>query len=204
MPPISNRNTYYLVRHGEAENNVLGVLNATERGEYALTERGRAQAQAVAQFLTTKEIHFIVTSPLRRTRETAEIIRTVLDVPLSSDMRLCEPQFGTFEGQSIQSFLDFMETHGGRTVGDTELHIEGFMDIRERVQSFLESLNQTFQGKHVVIVSHMDTLQELYAALVGEPVGSEQGDLRSGWSPQNGSCLVIAGENQPEIFVPKA
>lgn len=192
-------NTYYLVRHGEAENNVLGVLNATHRGEYALTEKGRRQIETLATALNSEAIDFIVASPIRRAVETAEILKTALLVPLSFDIRLCEPQFGSFEGKDIQSFLDFMKTHGGRTAGDLELGIEGYMDIRDRVRSFLLALNETFQGKKVVIVSHMDTLQELYAELVGEPVGAEQ----KAWYPKNGSCYRVGSEQALEIFVPE-
>lgn len=197
------KNVYYLVRHGEAENNILGILNATARKEYTLTERGRKQTRELGEWLRSKPIDFMITSPLARTRETAEIIRDMLDVPLSVDMRLCEPQFGPFENQSISSFLDFMQTHGGRTVGDTELHIEGFMDIRERVRSFLEALEETFKGKHVVVVSHMDTLQELYAELLVEPVGAEQGGGGRAYSPRTASCLVVQANQEPSMFIPE-
>ncbi len=188
MQPQYKHNTYYLVRHGEAENNILGVTNATFRGEYALTDQGRKQIEILAHSLCDESIDFIVASPLRRAEETAEILEQSLKVPLSFDIRLCEPQFGSFEGKDIRSFLDFMETHGGRTTGDLELGIEGYMDIRERVRSFLGALNETFQGKRVVVVSHADTLQEIYAELVGEPVGAEQ----KVWYPKNGSCLVAS------------
>lgn len=202
MQAMYSFNTYYLVRHGEAENNVLGILNATSKGEYALTLRGKAQAQATAEFLVAKPIDFIVTSPLLRARETADIIQMATDKPLLVDMRLCEPQFGTFEGQPIKTFLEFMKTHGGRTVGSPELGIEGFMDIRERVRSFLLALNETFQGKHVVIVSHMDTLQEIYGELCREPVGAEQGEKLERWYPKNGSCRVVITDQEPQDFLP--
>lgn len=199
MQSIYKENIYYLVRHGEAENNVLGILNSTLKGEYALTEKGRKQIETLASALQNENIDFIVASPLRRAAETAEILKSKLTVPLSFDMRLCEPQFGSFEGKDIQSFLDFMKTHGGRTAGDMNLGIEGYMDIRERVKSFLQVLNETFQGERVVIVSHMDTLQELYAELVGEPVGAEQ----KNWYPKNGSCYLVGSEKALEIFVPE-
>ncbi len=199
MQAAYKQNTYYLIRHGEAENNVLGILNATVKGEYALTEKGRKQIETLGAALRDEPIDFMVASPIRRAAETAEILRGILVVPLSFDMRLCEPQFGSFEGKDIQSFLDFMEAHGGRTAGDRELGIEGYMDIRERVRAFLQVLNETFQGKNVVIVSHMDTLQEIYAELVGEPVGAEQ----KVWYPKNGSCYLVSSEKALEIFIPE-
>lgn len=193
-------NTYYLVRHGEAENNVRDILNGAGRGEYHLTVKGQGQARETALYLKQFPIDFIITSPLARAKETAAILQESLEVPRSIDTRLTETRFGSFEGKDIQSFLDFMEQHGGRTVGDPDQGIEGYMDIRERVRSLLLDVQSVFQRKHIVIVSHLDTLQELYAELLGEPVGAEQGD--SGWYPQKGSCAVINAVEVTQFFAP--
>ena len=54
-------NTYCLVRHGEAENNVLGILSsAGSKREYPLTERGRNMAAETAEFLRGEKPDFIV------------------------------------------------------------------------------------------------------------------------------------------------
>lgn len=187
-------NAYCLVRHGEAENNVLNVLNSVGgRKEYALTENGRSAIRATAEFLKGVAPDFIVASPVLRARESAEIIRDALDVPLTIDSRLCEARFGSFEATDIQTFLDFMHEHGTRAIGAPELGVEGYMDIRERVRAFLESANAAFQGKKIVIVSHADPLQELYAELLGEPIGAEQG--AGHWFPEKGSCLIVVGDD---------
>lgn len=194
-------NVYYLVRHGEAENNVLNVLNASLKGQYGLTERGRQQIEALGEWLADHPLDFIVASPILRTKESALLLAEKLSLPLSLDDRLCEPRFGHFEGGDIQTFLDFMQTHGGRTAGDPVLGIDGYMDIRGRVRTFLTDLNRTFQGKQVVIVSHMDVLQELYAELAGEPVGAEQGDGH--WHPRQGSVCILEHGQLPTIFEPQ-
>jgi probable phosphoglycerate mutase len=193
-------NIYYLVRHGEAENNVLNVLNASIKGQYGLTERGQRQIEALGEWLADRPLDFIVASPILRTKESALLLAEKLSLPLSLDARLCEPRFGQFEGGDIQTFLDFMQTHGGRTAGDPALGIDGYMDIRARVRAFLTDLNHTFQGKQVVIVSHMDVLQELYAELAGEPVGGEQGEGH--WHPRQGSVCIMYPDQKPEFFEP--
>lgn len=193
-------NAYYLVRHGEAENNVLGLLNSgAGKREYPLTERGRKQAAETAEFLRGEQPDFIVASPVLRARQTAEIIADTLGVPITLDLRLTEARFGSFEETDHLAFIDFMQTHGTRAIGAFELGVEGYMDIRERVRAFLESTNVAFSEKKIVIVSHADTLQELYAELIGEPIGSEQGDGR--WFPEKGSCLVVSG-TAPRSFMP--
>jgi broad specificity phosphatase PhoE len=184
-------NIYYLVRHGEAENNVLGLLNSgTGKREYPLTETGRAMVAKTAEFLREEELDFIVSSPVLRARQTAEILKGALQTPLSIDPRLCEAGFGSFEETSYQAFVEFMKTHGTRAIGAPEFGVEGYMDIRARVRAFLEVTAAAFSGKKIVIVSHADTLQEMYAELLGEPIGSEQGDGR--WFPEKASCLIVA------------
>lgn len=184
-------NTYYLVRHGEAENNILGLLNSgTGKREYPLTETGREQVAKTTEFLKTEAVDFIVSSPVLRARQTAEILKEFLQTPLTIDPRLCEAGFGSFEETSHQDFIEFMATHGTRAVGAPELGVEGYMDIRERVRAFLLATVTAFSGKKIVIVSHADTLQEMYAELIGEPIGSEQGDGR--WFPEKASCLVVS------------
>jgi|GEM_PF-1238789 len=186
-------NIYYLVRHGEAENNVLGLLNSGNgKREYPLTALGRVQAAKTAVFLQRETIDFIVSSPVLRARQTAEILKEATGVPLTIDPRLCEAGFGNFEETSHQAFIEFMETHGTRAVGAPELGVEGYMDIRERVRFFLGSTAAAFSGKQIVVVSHADTLQEMYAELIGGPIGSEQGDGR--WFPEKASCLMVTGE----------
>jgi serine/threonine-protein phosphatase PGAM5 len=58
--------TLHLVRHGEAA--------AGEAGDPGLSERGRRQAEAVAERLATLSVDALVHSDKRRARETAEII----------------------------------------------------------------------------------------------------------------------------------
>lgn len=193
-------NIYCLIRHGEAENNVLGLLSSIgSRKEYPLTENGRSAIRATAEFLKEVAPDFIVASPILRARESAEIIQNVLAVPLMIDIRLCETHFGDFEETDYRAFIDFMQEHGTRTIGAPEHSVEGYMDIRERVRSFLLSTAAAFSGKKIVVVSHADTLQELYAELLGEPIGAEQGDGH--WFPEKGSCCVMMNDDK-RLFNP--
>lgn len=197
-----NRNTYFLIRHGEAENTVLNIVSSEHgKKQYPLTERGRKQVAETAEFLISYKPDFIVASPVLRTFETAEILRDVLHLPLSTDKRLTEAQMGVFEDKKRQSFLDFMRENGGRVDGMPELGIEGYMDIRERVQGFLRDVVKHFSGKKIILVSHGDSLQEIYGELVGIPVGPTQ-MTGHGWYPEKGSCLVITAGKIQE-FVPK-
>ncbi|MGB4834027.1 MAG: histidine phosphatase family protein [Candidatus Moraniibacteriota bacterium] len=192
-------NTYYLVRHGEAETNVLGIVSSVGgKREYPLTPRGRRAVSETAVFLGHEQPDFIISSPVLRTRQTAEILRDALSIPLTIDERLCEVRFGNFEETDYRAFLDFMAEHGGRTAGAPELGVEGYVDVRERVTSFLADVAGTFSGKKIVIVSHGDTLQEIHGELMGTPVGPSQ----DGWYPAKGSCLSVSRNGKTEYIPP--
>ena len=92
-----------LVRHGETPwtraRRVIG------RRPVGLSDRGRAEARALVPLLAPLEPALIVTSPLVRARETAEIVRTALARPLAVDDDLAELDFGTWEGRSYDELL---------------------------------------------------------------------------------------------------
>lgn len=197
-----SQNTFYLVRHGEAENNVLRILDAeTGKPEYHLTPRGMEQVKETAEYLTWYSVDFIVSSPILRAQETAEILREGLKVALSFDKRLTEALVGNFENKNLDLFLDYMKEHGGRLAGLMKEGIEGYTDIRERSQSFLADVSTHFEGKNIIIVSHGDILQEIYGELLRFSVGLSQGD--ESWYPKYGSCMLIA-KDKTEEYVPES
>lgn len=76
-------------------------------GNPSLTSKGREEAELLAKKLASNGIARIFSSPLARTRETAEIIATILNLEVTEDSRLRERMnWGDIEGH--QSFDDFM------------------------------------------------------------------------------------------------
>src|SRR3989338_5410730 len=66
-------NKYFVMRHGEAESNILNVVNGDNGRPNHLTDRGKKQVLASAKKLKTCDVDFIFASPLTRTKETAEL-----------------------------------------------------------------------------------------------------------------------------------
>jgi len=98
--------TFYLVRHGESENNVRSILNSLPEIEtYPLTQFGKEQITEVAKFLAAVNPDAIFSSPLRRTKETAEIISSAMGLKVEFDERLREAGWGEFNGKKAKSFL---------------------------------------------------------------------------------------------------
>jgi broad specificity phosphatase PhoE len=84
-----------LVRHGESASNAAGVLSG--RSEASLTDRGRAQAAALAGALGG--VRRLISSPLGRARETAAALG--LGLPVEVDGRWTELDYGEFEGRPL-------------------------------------------------------------------------------------------------------
>lgn len=66
--------TIYFVRHGECQANLDGVISGS-RNDSPLTEKDRKQAGETGKSLANKKMDLIISSPLSRVREAAEIVR---------------------------------------------------------------------------------------------------------------------------------
>jgi broad specificity phosphatase PhoE len=85
-----------LVRHGETAYNAEGRFLGTT--DVALSERGRAQAQAAAAFLAGRPVSAVHTSPLLRARQTAGPIALAHGLALEEHPELAELHHGELEG----------------------------------------------------------------------------------------------------------
>ena len=78
-------NTFSVMRHGQSKANVAGIIvsciESDLRGDYGLSELGRAQALEAAQACELSRDTVIFSSDFSRARQTAEIVRAHLDAP---------------------------------------------------------------------------------------------------------------------------
>ena len=72
--------TICLVRHGQTDWNALGKLQG--QTDIPLNELGKIQARQCGEFLSEEDWDVIISSPLKRARETAEIISNYIEVPV--------------------------------------------------------------------------------------------------------------------------
>ncbi len=92
--------TLLLVRHGESEGNVQGLIQG--QLDMPLTDSGRRQACAVAERLKAEGgADRIVASPLARAFATAEAIGQAVGLPVTADDRLMEYDFGEVSGLTV-------------------------------------------------------------------------------------------------------
>ncbi len=130
-----------VARHAESEPNVLGILNADPARPGALSERGRAQARALGLLIADEPVALAVTTPFRRTQETAALALAGRDVPTVVVPELGEHPAGDYEGRPLVDYIAWAHAHGSRVVvpGTTEDRVElarriarGFRAVLER------------------------------------------------------------------------
>jgi len=169
-------NHYWLMRHGEAENNVNKILSDSEEG-YPLTDKGRQEVLASISELKKLKIDTIWASPTCRTRETAEIVGRELGIKPEFFSGLGERRFGIANEQKSeiyrQNFNSPIEylTHSPEG-GETGLA------LKKRVYDFVKKQDQTVQGKNILLISHRGTLRALQSACQGL-TDQEHADRRS-------------------------
>lgn len=156
------------VRHGESTVNVAGVF--TDRRDYPLTEKGRAQIQEAAAIIaqTYPLVGTIYASPFARTQESAGIVMDRLQNAGRSglcgiilDERVREVPVGELEGKSGDAAQGFFDSIW------TEWYLKGNFDyaipgsetghaIRERVAGFVSDVYEKHfrSGEDIAVLSH--------------------------------------------------
>ncbi len=161
-------NKYIICRHGEAENNTLGILSSIADHPHHLTDKGRMQVKTTARTLQNKKIDIIISSPFIRTRETAEIIAENIGIAKGDiviDNRIHEMDSGIWDGKPLKDFLKYYEN-----IDRFEEKIEGgesYLDIKKRMGEALYDLEKKYKDKNILIVTHSTPAFLLYSASVG-------------------------------------
>ena len=94
-----------LVRHGESVFGARGLATAKVDVRCPLSDRGEAQARALAEEISGEDIDLCVTSELERTRQTADIALAQRSVRRIVLAELNDPLYGTYEGGPLDAYL---------------------------------------------------------------------------------------------------
>lgn len=139
-----------LTRHGRTnwndEHKVQGAA------DISLNETGLKQAEIVREKLKDTKIDYIISSPLSRAKQTAEIIRGDRNIPLFCDSRIAERDFGEYEGFKSSDF-DFDKFWDYDTNATYEL-AENIKDFFDRIYQFLDEITEQYKDKTVLVVAH--------------------------------------------------
>jgi broad specificity phosphatase PhoE len=165
---VSVTTRVHVMRHGEVHN-PEGILYGRLPG-YHLSDRGRAQARAVAEALANNDIVAVFASPLQRAQETATPIATIHGLSIDTDDDLIESA-NYFEGKRMspgdgvwrhpkvwwQVRNPFTPSWG-----------EPYVEIAARMRAAVDRARLKGEGHEVVCVSHQLPVETLRRSMQGK------------------------------------
>jgi len=166
MAAAKSHGDVVLVRHGETEWSLSG--QHTGRTDIPLTERGRQQARLLEPLLSTANFALVLSSPLRRARETCELAGLGPRMQLEPD--LMEWNYGEYEGltskQIKRTAPNWMVFTDGCPGGETP------EEVGARVDRLIDRIRPVV-GR-VALFAHGHVLRVFVARWIGLPPSAGQ------------------------------
>jgi len=164
--------TILLIRHGENDYVKKHLLAGRQPG-VNLNEKGRQQAQTIAEKLSTAPLKAIYSSPLERAMQTAEPLSQALNLPIITRPGLIETDVGEWSGQSwkklartkawrtVQFMPSIFRFPGGETLAECQ----------RRMCQELQALAELHESKDLIACfSHADPIRLAVAYFIGQPL----------------------------------
>ena len=153
-----------VLRHGESENNLLGIdcADIANKDLYGLTAEGIEQIERVAA--GQHEFDIILHSPLRRAVESAHILSSQWGTPSKCEELLIEVNSGVFENRPEAERLEWKRKNHSRFYPSGESRA----DVEKRAETLLDRLRTNYQNQNVLLVTHGTFLSHLFAAVFDE------------------------------------
>ena len=151
-------NNYFFVRHGQTYWNKNGIMH----GQYdiPLNYTGIKQAKKISEDLKNNHFDLCFCSTLSRARTTAlYILKHHKNTPICYDDRLMELSKGLLEGKHLNS-EKVLSNEDPKIL--YKYKIESKIDFYKRVESFIQEIEQNYNGKNVLIVAHSGTIKMCY------------------------------------------
>jgi probable phosphoglycerate mutase len=173
-PDLGTPTTFVLLRHGETPLTPLKRFSGSGGTDPALSEAGRRQAELVAGVLAARgTVQAVVSSPLARCRETAQIVAARLGLDVAVEDGLRETDFGAWEGLTFAEVRDRYRDDMDAWLADPEAEPTGggesFAAVARRVAATRDKLLASHTGRTVLLVSHVTPIKTLVRLALGAP-----------------------------------
>jgi probable phosphoglycerate mutase len=192
--------TILLTRHGHTNRSdpeqYLG-----QHVQATLSDRGRADAAALAERLAGVHVDRVISSPLGRALETANILAGGLSAPIEVDDRLTELDYGEWEGLTVEE-ID-RRFPGERELYDADPSVhrvgggESGLAVGARVGDFLESLvgwwEEIGEDRTCLLVGHSSVNRVLLALAMGVPLVDYRRRFKQDWC----NLTVLRWDSRP-------
>ena len=164
-----------LLRHGDTKLTPERRFSGVGRGDPGLSETGRDQARraAASALLQGNTFTEVLSSPMTRCQETAQIVAAALGVSVSVDPELREMDFGLWEGMTFDEVQDrypedlrrWTQSASASPTGSSET----FAALLDRMGTVAERFASRYAGASVIAVTHVTPVKALVARALGAP-----------------------------------
>jgi broad specificity phosphatase PhoE len=165
----SIRGIAILMRHGETEWNSEGRVMG--RHPVELSERGRAQVEAAAELAKAIRPELIVTSPLVRARQSAEILAAGIGgaIEIVEEPAIAEVLYGRWEGKTYHELIedDHYITYRKAPLEHPTPGGETIPEVQARGVDAVTRTIAEHGGKRVLFVSHGDIIRTVLCHFMG-------------------------------------
>lgn len=168
--------TIILLRHGVTDNTVRKLFCGSGGTDPGLNELGEEQAARAAGWLhRLGTVDAVVSSPLRRTRETAAVVGRELGFDVDLEPGIAEAAFGEWDGHSFAEIMEKWPVEIEAWLGSTAIAPPGgetFDAVYDRVVVARDRLLRDYAGKTVVAVSHVTPIKMMIRLALDAPMRS--------------------------------
>lgn len=149
-----------VVRHGETPWTASGRVQGW--APVSLTDRGRRQAESTATYIAQQfDVDEIVSSDLQRTRETAERLAEESNVPVTTDSRWRERDYGLFQGLTDEQYDELRPTYDTSFAPESG---ESWEDVAARVREGWSAVVES-SATTPLVVSHFGPISILLGTI---------------------------------------
>jgi broad specificity phosphatase PhoE len=164
----------YLFRHGETD------FNREQRFQghldVPLNDEGRRQAASLVRPLGRIGLECILSSDLRRARETAEIVARGLEIPVFETAGLREAHLGTAQGLTVEQIeaqfgRELVEKWRSPYLSDADVSYPGGesgREVLERVLASMEKFLGSTDYQHIGVATHGGVIRRVVRALLAD------------------------------------
>ena len=168
---------FVVVRHGETQWNLEARIQG--HGDSALSEKGLAQAEAIARRMVAEPFDVLVSSDLGRALQTARPIGAATNREVIPDVRFRERNFGCCEGLTYTELHERFPDSFGRHLQDTDPDFrvpegETRREFYTRIAGAFEALSDEHAGERVLVVCHGGVLAALFRHIHGTPAAEKK------------------------------
>ncbi|HEV2200091.1 MAG TPA: histidine phosphatase family protein [Bryobacteraceae bacterium] len=181
VPEHGGRTRALIVRHAQSSFNVQQRCQGRS-DEPILTDRGAAAAVRAGHHLVTEHVDALISSPLRRALQTAEIIAAILreggqdQLRLNTDDDLMEIHLPEWEGLALEEIRQQFpegqriwsdQPHEFRMLSQSRSTVFPVRQLFEQAHRFWREFLRHYAGQTVVLVTHGGTARALISTAVG-------------------------------------